>query len=304
MLTKKTTKKAKRKAAGAVTSARTARRTKATEKFTSNTPRAREQALRELEGTLRAIPKTQLLTLRADSSAVGQRALEQLRHIAPYLPRIAKLPEVNHFWVNNLEKIALALLAVSANKPDPQRVRSDIAAAYQTGFELKGFLRDCVKVLIRSQVLPADALDTVEASRAYTGTGKELTALARLLTRHAAAIRGKTPITSEDVTQAVTLGKLLTKQGDARYQLTESEEDAALLHQQAYTLLVLAYSEVQRCIRFLDAEAEPRVVPTLFPRRGRKKVSEHVVEPRLADELPFRVKGSGPAGGRPRAVTR
>lgn len=120
--------KANRRAKSASPIARIA---KAQSAVTSNTPQTREQALREIQGVLRAIPKTKLLKIHANSDVIGKLVLDRVSDIAPYLPRIAKLPEVNHFWVNNLEKIALALLAVSANRPSSRnKVRPDIAAAY------------------------------------------------------------------------------------------------------------------------------------------------------------------------------
>lgn len=155
----------------------------------------------------------------------------------------------------------------------------------QSGCELKSILRACAKVLIKRQLLPADCLDTIEVSRAYVDTGAELTALAKLFRHHADAIRGKTPIMPEDIARAVALGCLLSKEGEARYQPTKADEDAELLYQRAFTLLVLAYSEVRRCIRFLDAKAELRVVPTLFQNRGRKKNSQRALEGAILAEL-------------------
>lgn len=289
----KPTKRSKRKPAQSAKSTRTAKsssstsiRTRANAADTSNTPQAREQALRDLQGVLRAIPKSKLLRIHASPDIIGKLVLERTHEIAPYLPRIARLPEVNHFWVNNLAKIALALLAVRAHRLAARnKPRADLAAAYQSGSELKGVLHDWVRILIRRKLLPGDCLDTIEVSRSYTGTGRELTALAKLLRHHAAAIHGKTPITPEDIARAAALGGLLTREGEARFQRTQMDEDAALLYQQAYTLLVLAYDEVRRCIRFLDAGAEPRVVPSLFQNRGRKKNTEGASERAIDAEL-------------------
>lgn len=236
-----------------------------------DTPRARQQALTELHSELRAIPKRKLLKINGNVLAAAKVVLQCVPHVAPYLPRIATLPEVNQALVKNLEKIALAMLAAGANRPASKyKVRADIAAAYQEGIELKELLRDCVKLLIKRGLLPSNSLTFPEGARGYVNTGKDLTGLAQIFSRHAEAIRGKSPITLQDIERAQVLGKLLAGAGDDRYRFTPEQEAAELLFHQAHTLLLMAYNEVRRCIRFLDPEAEPRVVPPLFPRMRRK----------------------------------
>lgn len=110
----------------------------------------------------------------------------------------------------------------------------------------------------------------VVGSIGYRNVGRELTVLDKLLTSNAALITSKTPITTDEIVRCKALARQLSKSDSARDQFALASSSALLLRRRAYTLLMWAYNEVRRCVRFLDPAAASRVVPTLFPRRKRK----------------------------------
>jgi hypothetical protein len=123
-------------------------------------------------------------------------------------------------------------------------------------------------------LLPSGSLKGVVGGRGFLNTGKELTILAKVLTAHGRVIIAKTPITAEEIERCKQLARQLSDSDATRARSAQASVNAALLRQRAYTLLMLSYNEVQRCIAFLDPAAAPRVVPTLSPSRKRKQKGE------------------------------
>lgn len=237
------------------------------------TAEACDQALATLRETLEAIPESRLIVISTEPRAVGQAALERVAGVRAYLPQIAKLPDVNMFWVNNFELIALALLATDTHAPSRAgaKVPPELRASYQEAMGLRQSVQACLTMLIGRGLLPSDCLEAVVGAVGYRNVGRELTVLDKLLTSNAALITSKTPITADEIARCKALARQLSKSDSARNEFAHASNSALLLRRRAYTLLMWAYNEVRRCVRFLDPAAASRVVPTLFPSRKRKK---------------------------------
>lgn len=235
------------------------------------TAEACDQALATLRETLEAIPESKLIAISTEPRAVGQAALERVAGVRAYLPQIARLPDVNMFWVNSFESIALALLAADAHVPARGKVPPELRANYQEALSLRQNIQACLMPLIARGLLPSDCLEAVVGAVGYRNVGRELTVLDKLLTSNAALITSKTPITTDEIARCKALARQLSKSDSARDQFALASSSALLLRRRAYTLLMWAYNEVRRCVRFLDPAAASRVVPTLFPSRKRGK---------------------------------
>jgi hypothetical protein len=242
-------------------------------------PLALRQALEVLRPTYTSLTEAQLLPIRIDPPSAAMQVLNQLDEIEPYREKIVLLPFVNQTLVNNLEPAALALLEVYSQNQVAVKLPPGVMETYREATGLRDELRDEAIILERRGLIPKGSLATVSGDRGYRNTAVELTALGNVLRDSWEKIAGKCAITPEEVDRCSVLAQLLFRNADDRLQRATVPGHLALLKQQAYTLLMLAYDEVHRCIEFLDKPALERVVPTLFQGRGRKPASAIVEEP-------------------------
>jgi hypothetical protein len=100
--------------------------------------------------------------------------------------------------------------------------------------------------------------------------------LGNLLRDNWDAITGCTTITLDEVNRATVLAQLLFRSAESRNERAAIPADLVRLKKQVYTLFLLAYDELRRCLEFIERGAADRVAPSLYQGWGRKsRVNEY-----------------------------
>lgn len=254
-------------------------------------PLAMRQSLERFRPMFCSVANAQLVPIRVELSTAAMWVLNHLDQVAPFRERIARLVEVNHEWIDNLEGIAMAALEVASQCKVKSKSPPEVLETYQEASLLRDNLRHQALALQRSKLLPRGAIGAVSGKRGYRNTAVDLSALGNLLRDNWHNIVGKTSISRDDIDRCSVLAQLLFRNSEDRKRRGSLPAHLALLKQQAYALLMLAFEELRRCITFLDRSAVDRVAPTPFQRRpgkrglGRKKQEQLNLSPALESDV-------------------
>lgn len=272
------------------------------------------QSLEKFRPMFCAVADVQLVPIRVELSTAAMWVLNHLDEAAPFRERIARLVEVNHDWIDNLEGIAMAALEVASQCKVRSKSPPEVLETYQEASLLRDNLRHQALALQRSKLLPRGATGAVSGKRGYRNTAVDLSALGNVLRDNWHNIVGKTSITRDDIDRCSVFAQLLFRNSEDRRRRGSLPAHLALLKQQAYALLMLAFEELRRCITFLDRSALDRVAPTLFQRStgkrglGRKKQEKPTPSPALKSDVETQAinrqasSGQMPAAMRPASL--
>lgn len=249
-------------------------------------PLAMRQALEVMRPKFETYTDAKLQVIRLDLPSVAMWVLNRLDDIEPYRAKIAQLPFVDHPLIENLEPIALATLEVDSQSKVAVKLPPEVMETYRIATLHRDDLREEALILEKRKMIPKGSLDAVSGDRGYRNTAVELTALGNILRDNWSNIVGKSAITLEEVNQCSVLAQLLFRNADDRLQRAAIPAQLSLLRQQAYTMLVLAYEELRRCMTFLEPpDVVEKIVPTLYQNRGRKPGSGPTEEPLPAEPI-------------------
>ncbi len=233
-------------------------------------PMALHQALVTVTPMLRDIAEQDFIPIRLDSPTIAMCLLNRLRSIEPYRETIAILPLVRQDWLTHLEPIALALIHVDSLSKITIKESPAVRATFQEASRLRARLRGPVAVLQQHGLLPNALVTKQEGKRGYVQTAQDLMLFGNLLRDHWNAIAGCTAITIDEVDRCSVLAQMLFRNAESRKVHAALPADLDLLKRQVYTLFLLAYDELRRCLEFIERGAADRVAPTLYQGRGRK----------------------------------
>jgi len=202
-----------------------------------------------------------------------RRAVESLQprdaEIAAHLPRLDRAA----MW--SAPELALALgfavRAVSRESPEESMLPALLTRVY----ELRDLLLTNAEGLAKAGLFGRVEVERIRAGRGKPDAAQDCIDLAALYRRHAAAIRGKTPVTADKVRESAEVGaqalKLLRPARGKRAAAAPSEmtRDRDLL----YTLLVTRYRDLRRAGLYLWLDEADNYVPALLSRErpGRPK---------------------------------
>lgn len=195
----------------------------------------------------------------------ARRAVESLQ--AREAEIAAELPQIDRSALWDVPALVLALgFAVRAKElesPD-----GSLPALSLRLYELRSLLLTNAEGLATAGLLNHAEVDKIRAGFGKMDAAQDCISLSALYRRHAAAIRGKTPVSAAQVREAGEVGaqvlKLLrparSKGGAAGP--SEAARDRDLL----YTLLLSRYHDLRRVGMYLWMEAVDAHVPALFSR--------------------------------------
>lgn len=235
-------------------------------------PMALRRALETVMPMLRGIAEQNFIPIRLDCPTIAMYLLNRLRVIEPYRDTIAILPLVRQDWLGNLEAIALALIHLDSLSKITAKESPVVRATFKEASRLRDRLRDPVAVLQKHGLLPNTPLVTQEGKRGYLRTAQDLVLFGNLLRDNWDAIVGRTTITMEEVDRCSVLAQLLFRNAASRSARAALPADLVRLKKQVYTLFLLTYDELRRCLEFIERGAANRVAPTLYRGRGRKPI--------------------------------
>lgn len=231
---------------------------------------ALHEALETVMPMLQEIAEQDLIPIRLDSPTIAMRLLNRLSAIEPFRATIAILPLVRQDWLTKLEAIALALIQVDSLSRVSVKLSPAVKAMFKEAAGLRDRLRGPVTILQKNGLLPHAPLTKQEGKRGYVQTAQDLILFGNLLRDNWDTIDGRTTITMAEVDRCSVLAQLLLRNAASRRDRAVLPADLKLLKRRAYTLFLLAYDELRRCLEFIERGAADRVAPTLYQGRGRK----------------------------------
>ncbi len=232
--------------------------------------KAYEQHLPEAE----ALAEDDVRPFRADGSLALHNIEMGLDSISPYIDRITiELPTVDVATLQKLPELALAVIYAAA--------QVDRSSDGSTGELLekarasRSLLLTSAEALALAGILPVHDVERIRAGTGPIDLAQDNVDLAALLTKHAAAIAGKTAVTSEQITAAAEVGSDLL--GRLKPKGTRSKDpatEAVALRDRLWTLLVTRHKELRRVGMWLWMEAVDPFVPALQSRSARRKATK------------------------------
>jgi hypothetical protein len=230
---------------------------------------------------IRAVPDDELVAVNLDVHAAVAKVLGALPKIKPLAAAMNRLDGLDEELVGGLEDYALAANEansryVLATTPPPE-----LLALNEQGLALRDVLRTDAAALAKRGLIEPALLEQFNGHVGYKNVGFELVDYANLMRNAWSTIHGKTALTVEEVEAAWQLGEKLVRVASQRAQDPATVADAALIRQQALTLLVKSYEETRRAVVYLrwhqdDAEA---FAPSLYGGRTRRHTEDPVPAP-------------------------
>jgi hypothetical protein len=181
----------------------------------------------------------------------------------------AHLPLLDRAGLWSLPELALALgfAARSAELQSPED--SVLSALLARVYELRDLLLTNAEGLAKAGLFTSAEVEKIRAGKGRADAAQDCIALAALYRRHAAALRGKSPITAAQVGETAAAGtqaiKLLRPKSSRRKSAGPSQ--ASLDRDLLYTLLVDRYRAARRAGRYLWEDSADDHVPALLSRQ-------------------------------------
>lgn len=215
----------------------------ATEEFKA----AFERVKPELEG----ISLGELHVINLDVPTVVARVLKAVPAIHALRAEFTTLPGVNMEGFDKLRDYAHALayahtryLEATTRSARVSKVAGELVAVREA-------LQWDALTLAKRNILDRTILTNLRRGNGYRNAAFEVSGLADLFRKNWSRIQGKSPVTLEELTRADSLAtELVTALGE-REQAPCASNEAVVIRQRAYTVLMRAYGEVRRGVEFL-----------------------------------------------------
>ena len=220
---------------------------------------------RDYTGTI--IPYRGLAILILDNVRQGVASLRAIEaDVAAQLPRLDRAA----LW--SLPELALALgfaaRAAENAAPDSLLPRTLMPRVY----ELRELLLKNAEGLASAGLIKQAEVEKIRAGRGQIDAAQDCVDLAALYRRHAAALRGKTPVTADKVREASEAGTAALKAlRPAGSRHTATPNDAARDRDRLYTLLLTHHRVLRRAGMYFWGEAVDNHVPPLLSREVRSR---------------------------------
>ncbi|MBI5479012.1 MAG: hypothetical protein HY906_09160 [Deltaproteobacteria bacterium] len=225
----------------------------------------------------RKIPAAEVRPMRADLALALTNAHVGVDAVLGYVAQLKKeLPRVAVVAIATLPDVGLGLAfaagQVARYAPPPSGVQGWLKRAHQ----LRAVMLSSADALAAAGVLPAAALAKIHAGHGGIDTAGDCVALAALFQQHAAAIRGKTPVTAAHVREAAEVGTrllaVLQPKGAKRKGGTSELKAATESRDRLWTLFERTWEDqVWRAGAWLFRRAVDQHVPPLQSRVGHKR---------------------------------
>lgn len=215
-----------------------------------------------------------LLPVNLDIARVATSVLGVLPRIRGFRSALgAAIRSFDGQLFERLERYTAALLQAQALyratpvlRESPRQQAAELAAK-------RRILLSQVRALALNGVLDDAPLVHVGRRRGFLGVASDVLLLTTLLEQRWAAVLGRTPLTLSWLQQARRQSVQLLATLGQRRRVPDEFRKAALVRQQIFTLLVRAYDDVRRALRYLrQSERDVDVLmPSLYCARGKEQ---------------------------------
>ena len=239
-------------------------------------------AYTELIDEISAVRDEELLPVNLDVERAASIALATAAHLRPLLPVFKGLPEFDQSAPKKLRRYALAALYAHVVASEPVRDDNGFTPLLDEAIKLRELLLGTAEMLALFGLVSAERVAEIKLGSGHLDTASDLIALRALFGERWEQLRGKTPVTQEQVERAGVVGTALHEMVASRRFTgppSPSVDDSRRLRAKAFTLLVRKYDECRRGVTFLrwqygDAD---KFAPSIYI-KGRRRPSTRVVE--------------------------
>jgi hypothetical protein len=230
-----------------------------------------QDAYQQMLPAIMAVPEKETIHINLDVLTVVTTVLGALLEILALRDRIVReLPMFDVLELDKLELKARAMsfaqaLYVSSTKP-----AMSLPELVEAGTKMRETLySDAIAAANRGFIDPAK-FEQVKKVNGHRPLAGDLQVLATTLRGAWASIAGKTAITPEELDQALFLADRLLSAIGERDQGPATVAEAALIRQQAYTLLIRGYLQARRAVVYLrwDEGDADTIAPSLHAGRN------------------------------------
>jgi len=239
-----------------------------------------EAMLQEYLEQARAIPEDQVQPMRADPILAMHNIQFGLTSLEPHWQTLAEaLPQLDTQRVKNLDGIGLGLVFASGQVDRKAGSAGRTRTLLRRGVELRTVMLASADALSKAGLIPGSAIKKIRAGAGPIDLANDVVQLGALFRKHAAEIKGKSPITATIIKEAGSVGTdllgVLKPKAAKRKPEPSPELDAAVdIRDRMWTLLVLGHRDMRRAGMWLWVDDVNDYVPSLQSRRVRRKKTE------------------------------
>lgn len=227
-----------------------------------------------------AIEARDVRPYRLDPSLAYHNVQTGVAALLPLADRIEEeLPKIDMEAIRALPDLALGLCFAASRVDRGGSTSKQLAAPLSAAYALREKMLSSAVSLAVAGVVPKREVEKIQEGRGSLDAAQDCVDLAALFVKHAAAVRGKTPITAAQVTEAAAVGTSLLKvlrPGSAKRDRGPGGElkDAIEIRNRFGTLVVARYELARRVAHwFWGDEADRRVPPLQARVSSRRKAS-------------------------------
>jgi hypothetical protein len=210
-----------------------------------------EAAFERVKPELDRISLSELQVINLDVPNVVARVLEAVPAIHALRAEFATLPGVNMEGFDKLPDYAHALAHAHMSYIEATTRSERVSKVAGELVAVREALRWDALTLAKRNILDQTTVTNLRRGNGYRSAAFEVNGLVDLFRKNWSRIQGKSPVTLEELTRADSLAAELAKAIGARDQAQCASNEAVVIRQRAYTVLVRAYREVRRGVEFL-----------------------------------------------------
>jgi hypothetical protein len=215
----------------------------------------------------------QVIPMRADASLAYHNVAAGCDEVLKYEAHIkAHLPKVNITDLRSLPNLSLAV-AFASLKANSERGASDTRPLLVEAHSLRRVLLKSADAAAEAGIFTHKQVARVKKGRGSIDTAGDCVALASMFTKGAAALKGKTAVTTEQVMRAAELGTELLrrlKPKGTRRRADAGTVSATEARDRLWTLLAQRHERLWAVGAYIFGHAVDERVPGLLSRMRRK----------------------------------
>jgi len=229
------------------------------------------------------IPERDVVTCRSDVVLANRNVAAGVAAVLEYEDVIRnELPKVDLQEIRTLPDLAVSVVyaTTQVDRFLPSKEVSELIARAR---ELRAFLLTTAEALVHAKLLDAHVVAKIRAGKGDIDAAKDCIELAALFAKHAAKLRGKSPVTGEHIKEATELGKQLItlvkpKRVKEPKKVAEEEKRAREIRDRLWTLLIQRFDKLRRVGAYLFGvdgldQRVPGLQTRVLVKRSTKKAS-------------------------------
>jgi hypothetical protein len=251
------------------------------------------QAFAELHDEIMAVPDDQLMHISVDIAHAHGIARVAADRIDKLMPELQKLPALDIQRIRKLRLYAAAcqhahLLATAPEQADPRLPR-----LLEEATKLRDELLATAKMLVVYGDVSPEHVASIHGGTGHVELASAIEQLVILFTEIWDRVEDRVPVTTEMLHRTKALAFELHGLLSAKKLRPQEKNEAQLVRQRAFTLLVKVYEECQSAVEYLRRREGDAALytPSLFLKKKRRGPSEvEPVEEEASSPIPIPIR--------------